>query len=205
MSTPARPQRLSFSERERIILEAAGRLFAEKGFVGTTTKAIATESGVNEALLFRHFRNKEELYNALIAQRLGDFETELAPALKRIFPLPAREALIEVAKLVVQRNRENSSFCRIIFFAALENHQLGEQFFKQRLPLCEFLEGFFADKIRRGEIQDRSPQVLSRAFIGTIQNYVLVSLVFNAPDFFPLPEAEMLEAFVDIFLKGVQR
>ncbi|HKX13520.1 MAG TPA: TetR/AcrR family transcriptional regulator [bacterium] len=199
-----RSQRLSFSEREQIILEAAGRLFAEKGFVGTTTKAIATESGVNEALLFRHFRNKEELYNALIAQRLGEFETELAPALKRIFPLPAREALLEIAKLVVKRNRENSSFCRIIFFAALESHQLGEQFFKQRLPLCEFLDGFFADKIRKGEIQERSPQVLSRSFMGTIQNYVLVSVVFNARDFYPLPELQMLEAFVDLFLEGAQ-
>ncbi len=203
MSAP-RPQRLSFPERERIILEAAARLFAEKGFVGTTTKAIATESGVNEALLFRHFRNKEELYNALIAQRLSDFETELAPALKKIFPLPVGEALLEIAELVVRRNRENSSFCRIIFFAALENHKLGEQFFKQRLPLCEFLDGFFADKIKKGEIKDRSPQVLSRTFMGTIQNYILVSLVFNAPDFYPLPESEMLGAFVDLFLEGAR-
>lgn len=201
----AKPQRLSFPERERIILEAAGRLFAEKGFVGTTTKAIATESGVNEALLFRHFRNKEELYNAIIAQCLGDFETEMAPALRIIAPLPTREALLQIAKLVMKRNRENSWFLRMLYFAALESHRLGGQFFQQRLPLCEFLEGFFAEKIKRGEIVDRPPPVLSRTFMGTIQNYLLVCMVFNAPDFYPLPEPEMLEQFVDLFLQGAQR
>lgn len=201
----AKPQRLSFSERERIILDAAGRLFAEKGFVGTTTKAIATASGVNEALLFRHFRNKEELYNALIAQCLGDFETEMAPALRNVEPLPTRDALLEIAKLVMKRNREKSWFLRMLYFAALESHELGGQFFQQRLPLCEFLDEFFAERIRRGEIVDRSPAVLSRTFMGTIQNYLLVCMVFNAPDFYPLPEPQMLEQFVDIFLNGVAR
>jgi len=202
--TGSKAQRLSFPERERIILEAAGRLFAERGFVGTTTKAIATESGVNEALLFRHFRNKEELYNALIAQCLGDFETEMSPALKLLSPLPVRDALLEIAKLVLRKNRENPWFLRVVFFAALESNELSQHFFKQRLPLCEFLDGFFAEKIKLGEIAERMPAVLSRTYMGIIHNYVQICLVFHTPDFYPLPEPEMLDQFVELFLKGAQ-
>lgn len=44
------------------IMEAAGRLFAEKGYSETTTLAIAKESGVNETTIFRNFGNKKNLY-----------------------------------------------------------------------------------------------------------------------------------------------
>lgn len=44
------------------ILDAAGRLFAEKGYTETTTLAIAKEAGVNETTIFRNFGNKKSLY-----------------------------------------------------------------------------------------------------------------------------------------------
>lgn len=59
------------SEKEKIqtndttrqkIMDAAGRLFAEKGYTETTTLAIAKESGVNETTIFRNFGNKKNLY-----------------------------------------------------------------------------------------------------------------------------------------------
>jgi len=44
------------------IIEAAKLLFMENGFRGTTTKMIAKEARVNEATLFRHFKNKEGIF-----------------------------------------------------------------------------------------------------------------------------------------------
>lgn len=44
------------------ILDAAGKLFAEKGYSETTTLAIAAESGVNETTIFRNFGSKKNLY-----------------------------------------------------------------------------------------------------------------------------------------------
>ncbi|MFO1462498.1 MAG: TetR/AcrR family transcriptional regulator [bacterium] len=199
----SKPQRLSFAEREGRILEAAGRLFAERGFVGTTTRAIALESGINEALIFRHFKNKEELYTALLQQKLGDFEVHVAPDLRKTLELPVAEALLEVAKIIVGKHRENNWFLRVMLYAALESHHLGQMFFKQRLPLVEFLEELFERKIKAGEVKVMSPAVLSRAFIAMIHHYVLITLVFNAKDHFPLPEKPMLESFVQIFTRGV--
>ena len=42
------------------------RLFSERGFRGTTTKEIAQAAGVSEAIIFRHFATKEDLYTAII-------------------------------------------------------------------------------------------------------------------------------------------
>jgi len=47
------------------ILDAALRVFAERGFHGATTRELAKASGVSEALMFRHFPTKEHLYLAL--------------------------------------------------------------------------------------------------------------------------------------------
>ena len=59
----ASPQiRVSAPDRKRQILAVATRLFARQGFSGTTTREIAEKAGVNEALVFRHFPSKEELY-----------------------------------------------------------------------------------------------------------------------------------------------
>src|SRR5580693_1812091 len=60
-STP----KLSCDERRASIIQAVRRVFAEKGFHGTTTRALADAAGVSEALLFKHFPNKEALFSAM--------------------------------------------------------------------------------------------------------------------------------------------
>src|SRR5579862_6577663 len=57
--------KLSCEERRTAILHAVRRVFAEKGFDGTTTRELADAAGVSEALLFKHFPNKEALFAAM--------------------------------------------------------------------------------------------------------------------------------------------
>lgn len=54
------------TEKQISILMTAMKLFAEKGFDGTSTSTIAKESGVSEGLIFKHFKNKEGLLEAII-------------------------------------------------------------------------------------------------------------------------------------------
>lgn len=69
--------RLSGGERREAIIFAARRAFAEKGFHGATTRELASEAGVSEALLFKHFPNKEAIYDAMLEScRKTDFANE---------------------------------------------------------------------------------------------------------------------------------
>jgi AcrR family transcriptional regulator len=52
---------------EQIILEAAEKVFLQKGLKGATTQEIAAEAGVNKSLLHYYFRTKESLYLAIFA------------------------------------------------------------------------------------------------------------------------------------------
>src|SRR5690348_891509 len=57
--------KLTGEERRAAIIKAVRRVFAEKGFDGTTTRELAAAAGVSEALLFKHFPNKEALFTAM--------------------------------------------------------------------------------------------------------------------------------------------
>lgn len=52
--------------RKQNIVDAALALFAEKGYDGTSTQQIARRAEVSEALIFKHFENKESLLNHII-------------------------------------------------------------------------------------------------------------------------------------------
>jgi AcrR family transcriptional regulator len=71
--------KLSSEERRAAIIKAVRRVFAEKGFHGTTTRELADAAEVSEALLFKHFPNKEALFLAMQLsccneQDMGRFE-----------------------------------------------------------------------------------------------------------------------------------
>mgnify|MGYP000380303092 CR=1 FL=1 len=56
------------TEKQEKILEAALKLFAEKGYSAVSTSKVAREAGVSEGLIFRHFTNKEGLLQAIMEQ-----------------------------------------------------------------------------------------------------------------------------------------
>src|SRR5882762_8133921 len=58
--------RMAGEERRMQILNLAVSLFSQKGFRGTTTREIAQAAGISEAMVFRHFATKEELYTAIL-------------------------------------------------------------------------------------------------------------------------------------------
>lgn len=58
--------RMSHDERRAAIIKVARRLFAKAGFHGTTTRELAAEAGISEALLFKHFPDKESLFSAML-------------------------------------------------------------------------------------------------------------------------------------------
>jgi AcrR family transcriptional regulator len=53
-----------------LILKAALEVFSERGYEGSTTKKIPDGSGVNQALIYQHFKNKEECILKMLIARL---------------------------------------------------------------------------------------------------------------------------------------
>jgi AcrR family transcriptional regulator len=90
----ARIRRLTSEERRESILKAAQGVFAENGFRGTTTRALAEAAGVSEALLFQHFPTKEALYTAMQSAFFGEQEADVQGEFIAIEPSTALLVLI---------------------------------------------------------------------------------------------------------------
>lgn len=68
-------RRLPPAQRRALIIEAAGRLFAERGFDATRLDEIAAAAGVTKPILYRHFTDKNALYVALLERHRADLGT----------------------------------------------------------------------------------------------------------------------------------
>jgi len=73
---------MSYSDKQLQILETAERLFAAKGFDGTSVRDIADEAGVNVAMISYYFRSKEKLMETLFEQRMGHIKMRVESLLK---------------------------------------------------------------------------------------------------------------------------
>jgi AcrR family transcriptional regulator len=75
-------KRLPIEERRVLIVEAAGRLFGERGYEATRLDDVAAAAGVTKPILYRHFDSKQSLYLALLERHrddLGSFAGVIPP------------------------------------------------------------------------------------------------------------------------------
>src|SRR5579863_319131 len=79
-------------ESRSAILHAAAREFAEHGIAGARTDAIAREAGVNKALLYYYFKDKETLYGAVLDEAFSALKLNVFRVLDG--ELPPREKIL---------------------------------------------------------------------------------------------------------------
>jgi AcrR family transcriptional regulator len=200
-----RPARLPADLRRADILAVSAKCFSSHGFVGTTTRDIAKACHLTEAALYRHFPSKEAIYTAILDERLatGDFVTPFARAASEGDDLEVFGGLAHALLEAVERD---STFLRLMLFSALEGHQLARPFQEKRVrPLRDFLADYIEGRIRSGAFRKIDPVLAARAFIGMVIDHLIVREIFGQRAEYPQTNAEVVQAFVSIFLGGVRR
>jgi AcrR family transcriptional regulator len=197
-------RRMTSEERKGLIADVATRLFAHHGFAGVTTRQIAREAGVNEALLYQHFPNKEALYTEMITRKIA--------AEKRNFDLSIlegdddREILRCVASWFLGNIGGDKTFLRLMLFSALEDHRLSTMFFQSRMSgigmsLMKYLE----NRMRQGIFRAIKPRIAIKAFLGMIMHHMMTAELFSLPKAMHVSRREVVDEFVDIFLEGMRK
>ena len=102
---PATPDDVPASRT--LILDTAERLFAHRGFARTTIKDIGRGAGVNSALLYYYYRDKERLYHAVLERLAGRLVAGTASGLASAGDPPARLRAFVVAQAEVLMTNPN--------------------------------------------------------------------------------------------------
>src|SRR5215469_15785105 len=196
--------RLPAPDRKKQLLEIAMRLFSEQGLEGTSTREIAEAAGVNEALIFRHFRSKEELFWAVLSDRVerrgrGRRIREFLESSHSV-----QETLLAVAETLLERTGDDAAVTRLLFYSALRNRELSGRFFRTYgQEKLDMLADYIRAAVRGGRFRPVNPVVAARSFLGMIVYHYLVEEVFGASHVRGLKTQEVAEQLTDIFLEGI--
>jgi AcrR family transcriptional regulator len=197
------PSRMKGGERRAAIVTEAIRLFAEKGFRGTTTRELASAVGVTEPVLYQHFKTKRDLYTAIIETKSGEGVERSARLHEHLQGDDDRAVLTALADLILDNFDEDPGFTRLLFFSALERHELAALFFeRQVVRFYDVVAGYIRRRSRAGAFQGVSPQLAARSFIGMVSYHGQVDMLFAAG--LKMPRKRLVDQLVTIFLDGMR-
>ena len=195
-------------ERRLQILRVAVRLFSQRGFRGTTTKEIAQAAGVSEAMVFRHFATKEELYTAILdhkacASEIADPCELVTDAVKRKDDRAVFETLAFTA---LQHHENDREFNRLLLHAALEGHELAQMFWDRNIvQIYEFLGTYIGERQRDGVFRPLEPKIVVRAFIGMLIHHSLNNNLWDpSRRLLDITNKEAAREFTEILLRGIR-
>lgn len=203
---PSRTPRMPSEDRRRQLLRVAIDSFARNGFSGTKTKDIAAAAGVSEAILFRHFSSKEDLYHAILDEKEatmgGDrWFVEMKELAER---RDDRGLFRLVAWQLIRSFREDAAFHRLLLYASLEGHLLADLFHERfGLPMGDFLSRYIVQRQKEGAFRDCDAGAAVMFVIGSTIHYAMARHVLGAKKFPPAEEV-IVDQFVELILGGLQ-
>jgi AcrR family transcriptional regulator len=144
-------KRLRANQRRELLLKAALELFAAEGYEGATTKAIAERTGVTEAILFRHFATKRDLFRAVIAEfgpaRFVDVDNDA------LCEMPVADALTNLVTDYLQGMWLNRDWVRVLWQEARQDDQAAAQLRRQYRAIGKALTQALEAAVGREEIE----------------------------------------------------
>lgn len=202
-----RATRMPGEDRRRQLLQVAIASFAQNGFSGTKTKDIAAAAGVSEAILFRHFASKEDLYHAILDEKEATMGGERWFAeMKELAERRDDRGLFQhIASQLVRSFREDSAFHRLLLYASLEGHLLADLFYERfGLPMGDFLARYISDRQREGAFRECDPTIAVMFVFGTLVHYAMYRYVVGVKNF-PPSEESIIDHFVEFILSGLEQ
>lgn len=198
---------MSAEERRLQILSVAVSLFSQRGFGGTTTKEIAHAAGVSEAMVFRHFANKQELYSAILDHKAcsGDAMDPEAIVAEALQEKDDRAVFERLALGALEHHECDPEFQRLLLHAALEGHELAQMFFEKFVRrVYELLGNYVAERQRDGAMVAMDPAIVVRAFIGMIIHHSLNNNLWDpSRRLLKISNQQAAKQFTDILLNGI--
>ncbi len=199
--------RMSAEDRKLQILRVAVSLFSRKGFGGTTTKEIAQAAGVSEAMVFRHYSTKEELYSAILDHKAcsGDSMNPEALVREALQEKDDRAVFERLALGALTHHDRDPEFQRLLLHSALEGHELAQMFFEKFvLRVYALLADYITERQKDGAMVKMDPAVVIRAFIGMVVHHSLNNNLWDPHHrLLKISNEEAAKHFADILLNGI--
>jgi AcrR family transcriptional regulator len=168
------------ADKRRVLLDAAVRVFARKGYHEARVGDIAEQAGVAHGLLYHYFASKEEVLETIFR----DTWSELLAAVREVEQsgAPAREQLRQVAAILLRAWRRDPDLVRVLVREVTRSPEVGKR-------VVEIGDAFAAIEriVRRGQAdgafrEELDPRLASVIFYGAIEEVLTGWVLGLLPD-----------------------
>jgi AcrR family transcriptional regulator len=168
------------ADRRRQILEAAVKVFAEKGFHASRVGDIAEEAGIAYGLVYHYFESKEDLLETI-------FRTTWIEMLARIgeveeAQVPASEAVRQVSALILRTWRRDPDLVRVLVREVTRNQHVQEEV-EEITAAMQALERIVRKGQETGEFRSElDPRLAAVVFYGALEEVLSGWVLGQLPD-----------------------
>ena len=187
-------KRLTAEQREQQILESAIVVLARDTYHGATTKAIAEEAGITEALIYRYFGSKRALFTKAIHQSTGFLLEGLEMVLSQNKDNPFR-AINSCFNYYVEILESHKAFTKMLFLviSELDEDDVRKAYLPQQnhaLKLIHDSLNYWDEQGYLNKSAGMSPKTGAWLYFGT---YLILALVKHSHDDVPLDASFAIE------------
>ena len=116
---PQKDKMTDYNDKQIQMLQVAEKLFAEKGFDGTSIREISKQANINVAMVSYYFGSKEKLLEAIMLYRTNDLKVQLEHLFEqKLTPIEKMEKYIS---LYIQKINSNKEIYKILNFEISSN------------------------------------------------------------------------------------
>lgn len=191
-------RRLPAHERRRQILLAAIRVFARGGLHGTTTREIAAEADVAEALLYRHFEGKEDLFIESMRLSASSMVKTIQKILETHMDAPdtaVSETLMYFKRIV----EEQQDFAKMVFVVTseLDNPKILDAYLPYQDAALNALEDAISHWKDAGVLEPHVPgRAIAWVLFGTFQTIALMKQTQRLEELHVQPVLNLMRSFI---------
>lgn len=196
------------SKRQWDILDAATKIFAQKGYDGGRTSDIAKEANISEGTIFRYFKTKKDLLVGLLMPLIIKFFRPLMfKSMEKIMDNEKNESINVVLKNIMMDRtaliKKNAPLVKTVMVESIYHPELLEPLQKEIAPkLIPIVDKFFKENIEKGNLRDIDPRLMTRSLISLVAGFSILNNLF--PEVFTTDGDEKeIDKIVDILINGI--
>jgi AcrR family transcriptional regulator len=201
----ARTPKVEEDRREQII-DAAMRVFAQKGFARATNRDVAREAGITTGLIYYYFASKEDLLKAALEERSPvQVMTQITPEMLEQ-PLNVLLPLLAMRILDLVESEQFVNMIRVLLpemlHGATEVAPIALSFFQR---IITFLSDYLKIQATKGRVRaDLDVEMAAQVFASSMIGMVMRRQIMRDPGVLQYTHEEIVQAILTSFLEGLR-
>jgi AcrR family transcriptional regulator len=189
-----------YSNSRGAIIEAAVRLFLQRGFGSVSMGDLAQAAGVARRTLYNQFASKEEIFRQVLFTVSRLFEDALPPGIETQGDVEDVLRLVSRKILELHKNPEYLGFFRMVVADSRQFPWIADEFAAVMDPQTERFARYLDHLTALGVLDCRNSTLAAHQFMGMLNEFVLWPWMLGRESL-PVPAEDVIEEAIRMFLR----